>query len=61
MKYNLTFDFAETEEAAKKILSAYRKNATPYQRKHYPGNYTPWEPSDGNGNAHFVVLTYYRR
>lgn len=61
MKYYRTFDFTETETQAAAILEAYRKTATPYQRKKYPGIYTPWEAADGKSNKHFVVWTYYRR
>lgn len=61
MKYYKTFDFTETEEQATAILTAYRKTATPYQRKHYPGTFTPWEAADGKSDKHFVVWTYYRR
>ena len=60
MKYYRTFDFTETEAQAAAILEAYRKTATPYQRKKYAGTYTPWTSSDGKENL-FIVWTYYRR
>ena len=61
MKYYKTFDFTETEAQAAAILETYRKTATPYQRKRYPGSVTPWEAADGKSKMHFVVWTYYRR
>lgn len=61
MKYYRTFNFTETEAQAAAILETYRKTATPYQRKKYPGIYTPWEAANGKSNMHFVVWTYCRR
>lgn len=56
-KYQLWFEFTETEDQAKRIIENYHKTATPYQRRKYKGHFTPWEAQDGKGNAHFVVWT----
>jgi hypothetical protein len=54
-KYRLTFDFAETEEKAREMCDAINKRYTYYMRKNNPAHYTPWSPSEGESNYHFVV------
>lgn len=54
-KYRLTFAFAETEEKAREMCEAINKRYTYYMRKNHPAKYTPWSPSEGESNYHFVV------
>lgn len=46
-KYNLTFEFADTEEKARTFCNAINRNYTRYMRKNHPAHYTPWSSQDG--------------
>ena len=54
-KYQLAFEFTETEEQARAAVERHNKAATPYMRKHHPATFTPWESSSPTDTAHFVV------
>ena len=59
MSLDIDFKKPETmisEEEAKERLEAYRRTATPYVRKNYPGSYTSWESQDHMEHK-FVVWT----
>lgn len=60
MRYRITFDFCDTKTEAAARLEAYRRTATSYQRKKYPGTFTPLRSSDGMEKK-FVVWTSCRQ
>ena len=57
-KYQLTFEFKDTEEQAKEMVASLLKSATPYIRKNKSPHYTPWTSSDQKEHK-FIVWYYY--
>lgn len=61
MRYNLTFDFTDTEAQAKALCDRLNARATRYIRANKPAHYTPWEARDKQGNvveAKYIVWHY---
>ena len=56
-KYNLTFEFKETEEQAKNFCKNVNKRLSYYMRKNKPAIYTPWQSKDGKENL--FICWYY--
>ena len=56
-KYNLTFEFKETEEQAKNFCKNVSKGLSYYMRKNKPAIYTPWQSKDGKENL--FICWYY--
>lgn len=60
-KYNLWFDFVNTEEEARALTEYKNRTATPYQRRRYPAHFTEWSPlTEEPDSAKFVVWSYYK-
>ena len=57
-KYNLTFEFKETEEQAKNFCENVNKRLSYYMRKNKPAHFTPWSSQDGKEKL-FVCWYYY--
>ena len=58
MRYQLLFEFTETEEQARNLVDKRNRESTPYMRKHRPAHFTPWESSSPTDPAHFIVWSY---
>lgn len=55
-KYQLWFEFAESEEEAKRLCALRDSQATPYMRRKHPAHYTPWNNREQPGL--FVVWSH---
>ena len=58
-KYRKTFEFFNTEEAARAFCNYQNATAAPYVRRKYPAHYTPWKSSSPNDPARFVAWYVY--
>lgn len=55
-KYQLWYEFAKSEEDAKRLCKLRDSQATPYMRKHHPAGYTPWNCREEPGL--FIVWSH---
>lgn len=57
MKYNLTFQFFDTQEQAQVFCDRENASGTAYKRKHKTAHFTPWTSKDKT--EHKFVVWYY--
>ena len=57
MKSELTFEFKKTEEEAKQLCDAIRRNQSRYMNKHHQPTYHLWTGNDGSQ----AYIVWYRR
>lgn len=57
-KYQLWFEFRNTEKEAQTLCDLVNKNYTPYMRKNHKAHYTPWQSKDGTEN---LFICWYMR
>lgn len=57
-KYQLDFEFFDTEQEAKEFCDKTNKAASRYVRTKSPAHYTPWESQD---HTEHKFIAWYRR